>query len=182
MAHPAEIRAQRRRLCRHRTDGGRKKMPPDPCRSLGGVASVQPPSRGCAHARHPLRLSGTPRYVLFLGRSPTHGIQRRHGRGRALRPPPRRFRRPGMGPGTTGTRSPPPHWKPPGNASTSPERGRTRSTRSTSPKSGACPASKNAPSCTAGHSSLPLIWSPPCSASCRKNRRRPVLSFNRREM
>ena len=99
MAHPAEIRAQRRRLCRHRTDGGRKKMPPDPCRSLGGVASVQPPSRGCAHARHPLRLSGTPRYVLFLGRSPTHGIQRRHGRGRALRPPPRRFRRSGMGPG-----------------------------------------------------------------------------------
>ena len=76
----------------------------------------------------------------------------------------------------------PPHWKPPGNASTSPERGRTRSTRSTSPKSGACPASKNAPSCTAGHSSLPLIWSPPCSASCRKNRRRHVLSFNRREM
>ena len=69
-----------------------------------------------------------------------------------------------------------------GNASTSPERGRTRSTRSTSPKSGACPASKNAPSCTAGHSSLPLIWSPPCSASCRKNRRRPVLSFNRREI
>ena len=67
-------------------------------------------------------------------------------------------------------------------ASTSPERGQTRSTRSTSPKSGACPASKNAPSCTAGHSSLPLIWSPPCSASCRKNRRRPVLSFNRREM
>ena len=67
-------------------------------------------------------------------------------------------------------------------AAGSPERGRTRSTRSTSPKSGACPASKNAPSCTAGHSSLPLIWSPPCSASCRKNRRRPVLSFNRREM
>lgn len=106
-------------------------------------------------------------------------------RGRALRPPPRRFRRPGMGPGeaaTTGTRSPPPHWKPPGNASTSPERGRTRSTAVDFPKVWGLPRFKERPFLY----SRAFIPSPDLVAAVQRlvpqEPAEAVLSFNRREM
>ena len=112
----------------------------------------------------PLRLSGTPRYVLSWEEA-------RHMESSGLMsvaaPPPATspFSPARMGPGEppTGTRSPASALEAAGQRFPSPERGRTRSTRSTS-RSLEPARCKDAPSCTAGHSSFP-IWSPPVQPS-----------------
>ena len=85
-----------------------------------------------------------------LGRSPTHGIQRRHVRGRALRPPPRRFRRSGMGPGE------PPRQAPEA-------RLRTGSRRATLPRP------RNAGDTFNGGRPFPKVWGP-----CPRFKERPL--------